>query len=1063
MKFSTFIFFFLASFLLHAQTDPTFSSWLQNTTVTGTYYVSGNPTQIDNNILVNCQKVEYSDDFVYVTATGIPAYPTGPFQDGNPSNATDQSGIWKIPRNPTPNSGMLDETTPGNIGIFINGVALFDYRDGVGWDSANNRLCGGPGNPPCAGGPMASSDWNRDAIPAEMAGFDCSKAHPAMGNYHHHQNPSAFKLDLEVLSDICNIYDAEGLYAIDSMMHSPLIGYAYDGYPMYGAYGYKNTDGTGGITRMRSSYSLRNMTKRTSAPDGSNVDAGPDVDATYFLGYFREDYEFVSSNDPEFLDEHNGRFCITPEYPNGTYAYFATVQENWNSAYPYVVGTTFYGNYENRKVTAISEPTTVYVPVVVVDADADGYDDTVDCNDNDDTIYPGAVELCDGVDNNCDGVSDEGFEELEIETIIGADFIEINITPTTGVIGYTFIIDGIETVETQNDFLITNLGPGDIVEIQVIPLFPSGSSGIGCPTVPVFYTVTTLELSDNDDDGYDETIDCNDNDDKIYPGAPELCDDLDNDCDGAVDEGFEVTITCPPALVLECDDPLILAPQIQDWLILTTAADGNGNSLTINNDYSLNQFSDCSAASDITFLAISSCGSQSSCVSWIEISDSTPPTHTGLNTRISFTCDNQGNVDSVADYLSNEMLSRFTDACSENLTITSDYDGSSFASCSELKTVFVIAEDECDNEVIIEYEFSLSVTFVDNDGDGVTSETDCNDNDDTIYPGAPELCDGYDNNCDGSIDEGIPLVAFYRDSDQDGYGDVALTVMACIAPAGHSEVAGDCNDNDPTINPGAMESCDNVDNNCDGSIDEGLVTAIYYLDTDMDGYGADATAIEACMQPFESVTIGGDCDDTDFNINPGATEIPNNDVDEDCDGVVVVIDIDGDGYNSDEDCDDENAEVYPGNSEMPYNGLDDDCDPQTLDDDLDQDGYLVADDCDDENPDVYPGATEIPNNDIDEDCDGEDKTSATQEISIDLLKVFPNPAYEYVTLQALGLVTKRLELTVYNIEGKLLATTYINQGATLAILDVRTYYEGKYLIKISDGISNSIQELIIAR
>lgn len=73
---------------------------------------------------------------------------------------------------------------------------LFDYRDGVGWNPNTQSLCGGPGNPPCPGGPMAQTDWSRDAIPAEKAGFDCSKAHPAMDNYHHHQNPSAFKLDI---------------------------------------------------------------------------------------------------------------------------------------------------------------------------------------------------------------------------------------------------------------------------------------------------------------------------------------------------------------------------------------------------------------------------------------------------------------------------------------------------------------------------------------------------------------------------------------------------------------------------------------------------------------------------------------------------------------------------------------------------------------------------------------------------------------------------------------------------------------------------------------------------
>ncbi len=343
-----------------AQLSPAITNWLQNNTQTGSYYASGNSVAIGNNILVNCQKVEYSDDFVYVTATGVPAYPTGPFLDGNPSQATNQEAIYKIPLAPTENTGTPIETNPGNIGVFINGVSLFDYRDGVGWNSSTNSICGGPGNPPCPGGPMAATDWNRDAIPAEKAGFDCAKGHPAMGNYHHHQNPSAFQLDLQVISTICNMYDAEGLYAIDASVHSPLIGFAYDGFPIYGAYGYKNVDGSGGITRIKSSYFLRNITSRTTHADGSNVDTGPNVSSTYFLGYFREDYEYIPHSEQEHLDEHNGRFCVTPEYPDGTYAYFATVDENWNSAYPYVVGPTFYGNATNRQVTSITEATTVY-------------------------------------------------------------------------------------------------------------------------------------------------------------------------------------------------------------------------------------------------------------------------------------------------------------------------------------------------------------------------------------------------------------------------------------------------------------------------------------------------------------------------------------------------------------------------------------------------------------------------------------------------------------------------------------------------------------------------------
>ncbi|MFT7121911.1 MAG: hypothetical protein ACJAZ9_002099 [Neolewinella sp.] len=345
-----------------AQTNPAITSWLQNTTETGTYYVQGNSTLIENNILVNCQKIEFSDDFVYVTATGIPAYPTGPFPDGNPSQAANQDGLYQLPLNPTMNDGTPDVTTGGNIGLFINGVALFDYRDGVAWNPNTNAPCGGPGNPQCPGGPMATQAWNRDAIPAEREGFDCSKGHPAMGNYHHHQNPSAFKLDLEVTSEICNLYDAEGLYGINASEHSPLIGFAYDGFPIYGAYGFENTDGTGEIVRIKSSYTLRDITARTEHADGTDVDDGPAVNATYPIGYYREDYAYTAPTEEQtdFLDEHNGRFCVTPEYPEGTYAYFATVNEDWTSAYPYVVGPTFAGNAERRNVDAVNETTTVF-------------------------------------------------------------------------------------------------------------------------------------------------------------------------------------------------------------------------------------------------------------------------------------------------------------------------------------------------------------------------------------------------------------------------------------------------------------------------------------------------------------------------------------------------------------------------------------------------------------------------------------------------------------------------------------------------------------------------------
>ncbi len=362
-----FVAFLTSSLGLLAQTNPAITSWLQNTTTTGYYYVGGNSTPISHGILVNCQKVEYSTNSVYISATGIPAYHIGPYLDGNPNQAGNQNAIFKLPLNPTENAGTKSATTGGNIGILIDGTAVFDFRDGVAWNTTTNTWCGGPGNSACPGGPGATQSWMRDAVVFENDGFDCAKGHPAGTNYHHHQNPSAFKLDVNVVSTICNLYDADGLYTINPTEHSPLIGFAYDGFPIYGAYGYANADGTGGITRIKSGYQLRNITVRTHHADGTDVGDGPPVNATYPIGTFREDYEWIAHpGDASYLDIHNGRFCKTPEYPEGIYCYFATVDENYNSVYPYLIGPTFYGNKTGTKVTSVTETTTVYTKTVSI-------------------------------------------------------------------------------------------------------------------------------------------------------------------------------------------------------------------------------------------------------------------------------------------------------------------------------------------------------------------------------------------------------------------------------------------------------------------------------------------------------------------------------------------------------------------------------------------------------------------------------------------------------------------------------------------------------------------------
>jgi hypothetical protein len=364
-KIFTISIMFVAIFSI-AQTNPAITKWMQNTTTYGSYYSQGNFTPIQSTLLANCQLVRYNNVNVFVSTAGIPAYPTGIFSgDGNNNQAGNQNAVYRFPLNPTQNTtGTLTSTTGGNCGVFINGVSMFDYRDGVAYYSTGvNGICGGPpGNPTCPNG-FNGQEWHRDAIPAEKLGFDCAKGHPAGTNYHHHQNPSAFKYDSTTsisYSPICNLYNSEGLYTMNPNQHSPLIGFAYDGFPIYGAYAYTNTNGTGAITRMKSSYQLRTYTNgiRTNGPTvGQTIGT-----QTFYLGYFKEDYEFVSHpNDPAFLDVHNGRFCVTPEYPAGIYCYFATVNADGSSAYPYIIGPNYYGNVTGGKATTVPTDLTTYL------------------------------------------------------------------------------------------------------------------------------------------------------------------------------------------------------------------------------------------------------------------------------------------------------------------------------------------------------------------------------------------------------------------------------------------------------------------------------------------------------------------------------------------------------------------------------------------------------------------------------------------------------------------------------------------------------------------------------
>ena len=164
----------------------------------------------------------------------------------------------------------------------------------------------------------------------------------------------------------------------------------------------------------------------------------------------------------------------------------------------------------------------------------------------------------------------------------------------------------------------------------------------------------------------------------------------------------------------------------------------------------------------------------------------------------------------------------------------------------------------------------------------VSDSTDCDDSRSDVYPGATEVCDGVDNDCDNDIDEGV-TTTFYRDADDDGYGNAQVTVQACSAPDGYVSDSADCDDSRSDVYPGATEVCDGVDNDCDNDIDEG-VTTTFYRDADDDGYGNAQVTVQACSAPDGYVSDSADCDDSRSDVYPGAVEIINDNIDQNCDG-----------------------------------------------------------------------------------------------------------------------------------------------------------------------------------
>lgn len=317
------------------------------------------------------QEVYSSSNWVYIRTTGLGSHTMGNWSTGFPNLPANQKVLYKIPRtNQITFPTTKTQTGLGAIGYFVDGVAMFDSRDGYVWTGSAESSSG-------------TGNWNRDAYVNEGATFDPALAHQEnSGTYHYHANPIALRY---LLGDHVSYNSTAKTWSESTnavTKHSPLLGWVRDGWPIYGPYGYAvSNDANSGIRRMVSGFVLRNgangtdnltNTLRANLPAWaqrlySTNSAGPTDTATYPIGRYMEDkaflgdltnpvtgQKFIMGTDYD-LDEYNGRWCVTPEFPNGTYAYFVCISSNGAPVFPYNIGRAFYSGANGSSVTAITE------------------------------------------------------------------------------------------------------------------------------------------------------------------------------------------------------------------------------------------------------------------------------------------------------------------------------------------------------------------------------------------------------------------------------------------------------------------------------------------------------------------------------------------------------------------------------------------------------------------------------------------------------------------------------------------------------------------------------------
>ena len=482
------------------------------------------------------------------------------------------------------------------------------------------------------------------------------------------------------------------------------------------------------------------------------------------------------------------------------------------------------------------------------DTDGDGDPNGTDCEPLNLLIHHGAVEKCDSQDQNCNGIADEGFPDTDNDGV--ADCIDLD--------------DDADGVNDGDDICPLVKNPDQL---------DSDNDGVGdaCDT-------------DDDNDGSPDVLDCADLDPAVHPQAAEVCNGKDDNCNSLVDE--EGAGGCE-AFLFDGDGDGFGIEALTKCLCsaefpYTAASKGDCN------DQNGQVFH---GASEVCNAADDDCDEQVDEGSAVGCSDA----------YVDADKDGFGVGESTCVCPATPGFAPFAGDCNdENASIKPG----ATEQCNG-------ADDNCNEQVDEQNALGCKSFYLDKDDDGagVSGELqclcsedgdhtapvggDCDDNDNAKFPTNPELCDGKDNNCNGQVDEGVKTT-FFLDEDTDGFGASYSPVDACTAPEGHVAKAGDCNDFNKEIYPGAAEQCNDIDDDCDGQLDDGLPTHTLYKDNDGDGYAAPNAATQQKCDVPSGWTLAQDgngdskndwdCDDSDVTVFPFGPAVCGDGKDNNCDG-----------------------------------------------------------------------------------------------------------------------------------------------------------------------------------